>query len=94
MRDALAADPRIGPSHLSVLSASGHSDKAGRGAGGHCFIKDLEAFRQQYKEIVGEEKGNAFLAAVVRKNNKYLVDSGKDLDLLEGVYGAHYDNLP
>lgn len=94
VRDALAADPRIGASHLSVLSASGHSTTVGRGAGGHCFIKDLEAFRQQYTDVVGEERGVALLAAVVRKNNKYLVDSGKDLDLLEGVYGAHYDNLP
>ncbi len=94
VREALAADPRIGPSHLSVLSASGHSDKAGRGAGGHCFIKDLEAFRQQYTDVVGEENGVLLLAALVRKNTKYLVDSGKDLDLLEGVYGAHYDNLP
>lgn len=94
VRDALAADPRIGASHLSVLSASGHSTTVGRGAGGHCFIKDLEAFRQQYTDVVREEKGALLLAAVVRKNNKYLVDSGKDLDLLEGVYGADYDNLP
>lgn len=94
VRDALAADPRIGPSHLAVMSASGHTDKAGRGAGGHCFIKDLEAFRRLYKEMVADSCGDEFLEAFVRKNNAYLTDSGKDLDLLEGVYGPTYDHLP
>jgi len=94
VRDALAADPRIGSSHLSVMSASGHSEKVGRGAGGHCLIKDLEAFRRLYGEAVGEEQGKAFLAALVRKNNAYLIESEKDLDLLAGVYGTDYDLLP
>ncbi len=94
VQEALAADPRIGPSHLSVMSASGHSEVPGRGAGGHCFIKDLEAFRRLYAEAVHEEKGEEFLKAFVRKNNAYLVDSEKDLDLLAGVYGPEYDHLP
>lgn len=89
VREALAADPRIGPSHLTVMSASGHSDTAGRGAGGHCFIKDLEAFRRLYVDRVGDEAGNEVLAATVRKNNALLTASGKDLDLLRGVYGDH-----
>lgn len=86
--DALGADPRIGPSHLSVMSQSGHGGPAGRGAGGHCFIKDLEAFRRAYAEKVGDTEGNALLAAVVRKNAALLTASGKDLDLLAQVYGS------
>lgn len=89
VREALAADPRIGPSHLAVMSASGHSDTVGRGAGGHCFIKDLEAFRRLYAGMVGDQPGNDVLAATVRKNNALLSASGKDLDLLRGVYGDH-----
>jgi nucleotide sugar dehydrogenase len=84
-KEAIAADPRIGPSHLSPVSASGHTDKAGRGAGGHCFIKDLEAFRRLYAEL-HDAQGDALLTDLVRKNNRLLTDSGKDLDLLKGVY--------
>lgn len=93
IQTALGADPRIGPSHLSAVSASGHTDAAGRGAGGHCFIKDLEAFRQFYARVKDAE-GDALLAALVRKNNQLLKESGKDLDLLTGVYGTSHDLLP
>jgi UDPglucose 6-dehydrogenase len=88
VREALAADPRIGPSHLNPIDASGHTNVPGRGVGGHCLIKDLEAFRLLYDKL-GDEPGAAFLAAFVRKNNDLLTRSGKDLDLLAGVYGDH-----
>ncbi len=94
VKDAVAADPRIGPSHLMPVLASGHTDKAGRGAGGHCFIKDLEAFRRLYAELAEDERGSALLSAIVKKNNALLTDSGKDLELLEGVYGKENDLLP
>lgn len=91
VREALGADSRIGYSHLSPVSASGHdSEKPGRGAGGHCFIKDLEAFRLAYANL-GDDEGNDVLSAIVRKNNALLCASGKDLDLLHGVYGAQLD---
>lgn len=93
VRNAVSADPRIGPSHLHVISASGHTTKSGRGAGGHCFIKDLEAFRRQYAELAGDANGDAFLKALVTKNNRLLIDSEKDLDLLQEVYGPTYDVL-
>ena len=93
IKDAVAADPRIGPSHLDVRSASGHTEKVGRGAGGHCFIKDLEAFRRQYAEVVEDAKGDELLRSIVKKNNQLLVDSEKDLDLLAHVYGPTYDVL-
>lgn len=90
VRDAVAADPRIGPSHLSVVDTSGHAGaKPGRGAGGHCFIKDFAALRDLYKQVVGDDIGLEMLTALEKKNIAYLRESGKDLDLLEGVYGAH-----
>lgn len=85
---ALGADSRICPSHLNPISASGHTTKAGRGAGGHCFIKDLEAFRRLYRDRTDDPQGTALLDAIVAKNNRLLTDSGKDLDLLEQVYGT------
>jgi UDPglucose 6-dehydrogenase len=85
--EMLAADSRISPSHLSVIHASGHTTQTGRGAGGHCFIKDMEAFRRLYAEKVNDPVGDALLSALRDKNNALLRGSGKDLDLLEQVYG-------
>jgi nucleotide sugar dehydrogenase len=81
VRDALIHDPRIGVSHTEPVNAGG------RGAGGHCFIKDFEAFRRLYSEHVGHTLGDAILSAEADKNIELLRASGKDLDLLRGVYG-------
>ncbi len=81
VREALIHDPRIGTSHTEPVH------KSGRGAGGHCFIKDFEAFRHMYRTGAGDMYGNALLAALKDKNIELLANSGKDLDLLEGVYG-------
>jgi hypothetical protein len=43
---------------------------------------------------VHDQNGDAFLKAVVKKNNTLLIDSDKDLDLLSEVYGPTYDILP
>ncbi len=82
VRDALVHDPRIGESHTMPVHDSG------RGAGGHCFIKDFEALRQHYKEVVGADEAYAMLSAQVTYNNYLLRSTEKDLDLLEGVYGT------
>lgn len=88
LRDAVAADPRIGRSHLDPVHKSGHEGaKPGRGAGGHCFIKDFEAFRRLYAEHLDDKEGQALFDAVVSKNIKLLLGSGKDEDLLRAVYG-------
>lgn len=90
VKNAIAADPRIDASHLDALHASGHvgpDSVPGRGAGGHCFIKDFAAFSEMYKEAVGDELGMKVLEALKDKNVDLLTQSGKDLDLLEGVYG-------
>lgn len=62
--------------------------KGGRGAGGDCFIKDFATFVFMYREAhPGDTEGIALLQAFEAKNNRLLQDSGKDLDLLRGVYG-------
>lgn len=81
IKEALIHDPRIGESHTQPVH------KGGRGAGGHCFIKDFEAFRRMYDEHVTDPVGTAILSAEAQKNIQLLVASGKDLDLLQGVYG-------
>jgi len=81
IKEAIGNDPRIGLSHLEPLH------KGGRGAGGHCFIKDFEAYRRMYESLVKDPYGNAILEAEAYKNIQLLVQSNKDMDLLEGVYG-------
>lgn len=81
VREALIHDPRVGISHTEPVH------KGGRGAGGHCFIKDFEAFRDMYKELVKDTQGDEMLSALAKKNVSLLSDSGKDIDLLTGVYG-------
>lgn len=81
VREAFIHDPRIGTSHTEPMH------KSGRGAGGHCFIKDFEAFREMYRTNVQDAYGNTLLAAMKDKNVELLANSNKDLDLLEGVYG-------
>jgi len=84
-------DPRIGHGHLQINHQSGHSNKAGRGAGGHCFIKDMAALVEMFKEENTDNKVDYLaidlLEKVVDFNKQLLIDSHKDLDLLQGVYG-------
>lgn len=80
VRVAMTKDPRIGESHTDPVH------DGGRGAGGHCFIKDFEAFREFYRKAEDAD-GDALLKAFVEYNNKMLVSSGKNIDLLSGVYG-------
>lgn len=81
LREALVNDPRIGESHTEPVHSSG------RGAGGHCFIKDFEAFRRMYKELVPDEYGDEVLKSMALFNNNLLRSSNKDIELLKGVYG-------
>ncbi|OGZ05807.1 MAG: hypothetical protein A2845_03315 [Candidatus Lloydbacteria bacterium RIFCSPHIGHO2_01_FULL_49_22] len=85
----MKADPRIGASHMQPVHQYDHMGGIeGRGAGGHCFIKDFAAFRQMFEQRLGDDQeAVTLLRAFEAKNNKMLRDSGKDLDLLEGVYG-------
>jgi UDPglucose 6-dehydrogenase len=78
---AMRADPNI-PSRFA-----NPVHKNGRGAGGHCLIKDFAALRKFFAEHVSDPEGLAFLNAAEMKNRQLLRDSGKDKELLEGVYG-------
>ncbi len=81
IKEAIGNDPRIGMSHLEPVH------KGGRGAGGHCFIKDFETYRRMYMTLVKDSYGNAILEAQAFKNIQLLAASNKDIELLEGVYG-------
>lgn len=81
IKTALEADPFVNKSYINPVH------KTGRGAGGHCFIKDLAAFADVYEKIVGDKDGVAVLRTLEKENIKLLRNSNKDLDLLKGVYG-------
>lgn len=85
IREAMSADPDTGPTYLNPIH------KNGRGAGGHCFIKDFAAFTNFYRQICPDDTlGLNLLRANERKNNNLLCSSKKDLDLLAGVYGPDF----
>lgn len=87
--EAMAADTRIGSSHMRVVDNSGHAGaRPGRGAGGHCFPKDLAALRAFYaSELPDDASGAMLLRSVEEKNNELLRGSNKDIDLLKAIYG-------
>lgn len=90
IREAFVNDPRINDSHTEPVHTSGHEDDSGaklRGAGGHCFIKDFEAFREMYSKIVNDGYGSDFLKSSSEYNKFLLTSSGKDLELVKAVYG-------
>jgi len=80
VKEGMMHDLRIGPTHLNVVH------QGGRGAGGHCFIKDFEAFIEMAKSA-GLSEHLEILEKIRDLNIKYLRETGKDLDLLKGVYG-------
>jgi len=85
VRDAVIHDNRIGSSHSDPVHDTG------RGAGGHCFIKDFEALLETFRADGADAGSVAVLESLRAKNNQLLLDSNKNLDLLRGVYG---DNIP
>lgn len=91
VREAMAHDPRIGASHTEPIHKSGHDTESGttstRGAGGHCFIKDFEAFRQFFADTFGDTPAHQMLQHMIMYNNALLIESQKDIDILTGVYG-------
>lgn len=77
--EAMSHDARIGNSHLQVVH------KGGRGAGGHCFIKDFEAMIEMLHNVDLHDQ-EAATKAIRDLNLKYLKDSNKDLDLVKEIY--------
>lgn len=87
IREALVHDPRIGESHTQPISSSRDGSKIGRGAGGHCFVKDFETFKAMYSNHVGDAAGIELLESMSNKNKQLLVESGKDLEIVAEVFG-------
>ena len=82
IQSAIFANPTITKRYSNPIH------KSGRGAGGHCFIKDFSAFVGMYKKNVPKDKdGLSALKFFEKKNISLLVSTKKDLDLLRGVYG-------
>jgi UDPglucose 6-dehydrogenase len=81
IQEAMSTDPDNGPTYMKPIH------KTGRGAGGHCFIKDYAAFAAFYSKLVGDLEGKNVIHALEKKNIKLLRSTKKDLDILKGVYG-------
>lgn len=86
IRKSITADPRIGEAHMNPVHET--LGLLGRGAGGHCFLKDFAAFRQLYTSVASDDiLGLNVLEAIESKNLSLLIGSGKDIDIVKGVYG-------
>ena len=85
----MSADSRIGASHMQPVHQHKHMGGVlGRGAGGHCFIKDFAALRHHYERVFPEDThAHSLLRSFEATNNYHLRSTNKDLDLLESVYG-------
>ncbi len=83
VKEGVIQDLRIGESHTKVINKKNNE----RGAGGNCFIKDLEAYLNYHKENLGEDNGYELLLSIRDKNVELLRDSVKDKEILEGVIG-------
>lgn len=81
IQKAVEADPLISNRYARPVH------KSGRGAGGHCFIKDFAAFTDLYEKCIDDKEGVKALRSFEEKNKELLSKSGKDIDLLCGVYG-------
>jgi nucleotide sugar dehydrogenase len=87
VKTALDLDPMISRYYTSPVH------KNGRGAGGHCFIKDYSAFKNHYSDVLsGDTPARSILALIEKKNLELLSQSGKDLELVEKVYGKTADS--
>jgi nucleotide sugar dehydrogenase len=76
-------DPMMSPYYNSPVH------KGGRGAGGHCFIKDMAAFSKLYSELCPSDiKGIEVFKTLESKNLELLASTGKNQDLVKGVYGT------
>lgn len=80
---AIKADPYISNRYADPVH------KSGRGAGGHCFIKDFAALKDTYIRMLPKDMAaKEVFDSLEKKNLELLRGSGKDRDLVEGVYGA------
>jgi len=85
VKEAMDADPYM-TAQANYYNNPIH--QSGRGAGGVCFIKDFAAFRELYTKLnLDDSRGKDVLTSLEQKNLTLLRESGKDLELIRGVYG-------
>ncbi len=83
IKRTLAADPWIGPMHIEPIH------KTGRGAGGHCLIKDYAAFANLFRDHLADHEHHIDLLRSIEESNlRLLRTTGKDQDIVERIYGA------
>ncbi|MCI0533289.1 hypothetical protein L0Y49_03675 [bacterium] len=82
IREAMANEPWIGNMHIDPVH------NGGRGAGGDCYIKDFAAFKNFFMEQVPDDAAHAVLRALEKKNLDLLLRTGKNIDIVESVYGS------
>ncbi len=81
IQKALEKDPFISSRYARPLH------KSGRGAGGHCFIKDFAALVDLYAKKTDDPLGEKMLRSIEKKNEELLRSTNKDTNILEDVYG-------
>lgn len=86
LKTIMANDPWIGKMHIDPVH------KSGRGAGGGCFIKDFSALRGFYSKHIDNDKSNEVFNSLEQKNLELLLNSGKDLAIINSVYNLKSDD--
>lgn len=86
IKNAMLADPDNAHGYLDPVH------KNGRGAGGPCFIKDFAAFTRFYKGLE-DDLGFNILTALENKNISLLMDSKKDIDIINSLYQVPPEEL-
>lgn len=85
LREMITMDSRIHDVHTNPVH------KGGRGAGGHCLIKDFYALNDMvHDKMEGDTFAKVLMTINEEMNAKLLKESKKDLDLLEGVFGKSF----
>ncbi len=79
---ALLSEPMMGTYHHLAPVRDG-----GYGAGGHCLLKDFEAFIRFYEKEKGEKSGANVLEAIRDRNLELLKAGHKDADIIASIYG-------
>ena len=82
LREIMSMDEWIGENHTNPIH------KGGRGAANHCLLKDMASFTDLHDSVAGNVFADNFLDAIKKYNNYLLQSTGKDLDILHGVYGV------
>jgi UDPglucose 6-dehydrogenase len=86
LQDIIIHDSRIHSVHTNPVH------NGGRGAGNHCLIKDFAEFENLIKIFLpNDDNAKRLINVNVAKNLELLKNSGKDLNLIDGVYGKQFD---